>query len=166
MDEKKLNDMKETFRNFQKTIQDYQRKFSDNNEKLNELYNINRTVATARELKFSNFITQQIYNDVESLANLKVNVTCLSNVFKKQAKPEKLFSNSLSGSTLKPSSSSSSSLNNNNNVWRRKSNLQYERDLNVNLEFNRNLIQTLVPSFESCLCSRFYSCLLYTSRCV
>ena len=157
MDEKKLNDMKETFRNFQKTIQDYQRKFSDNNEKLNELYNINRTVATARELKFSNFITQQIYNDVESLANLKVNVTCLSNVFKKQAKPEKLFSNSLSGSTLKPSSSSSSSLNNNNNVWRRKSNLQYERDLNVNLEFNRNLIQTLVPSFESCLCSRFYS---------
>nr|AAO32549.1 BUL1 [Naumovozyma castellii] len=188
MDEDKLDNMRKTFQSFQKTIQKYQRKFRDNFEKLNELYNVDRTVATSRELKFSNFITQQIYNDVESLANLNVKVTGLPEVFKKQLntlKSDSALVSSLTGSTLKPSTSGENSSNaipivnakgglssstslisrasTSNRFhdqiirsWKKKSDLQYDRDVNVNLEFNQNLIQTLVPSFESCLCCRFY----------
>ncbi|SMN22035.1 similar to Saccharomyces cerevisiae YMR275C BUL1 Ubiquitin-binding component of the Rsp5p E3-ubiquitin ligase complex [Maudiozyma saulgeensis] len=185
MDEDKLDSIRKTFTSYLNKIKDYNDQFIENKDKLNELYNVNRSIVNARELKFTNFISSQIYNDIESLANIKVKIQSLADIFKKQLDtlkeeddPSLELTPVNSGSTTpqrkKPvkivnakgglGTSATISRNSISNrftdqiihQWEQKSELQYERKVNVNLEFNANTLETLVPSFESCLCCRFY----------
>lgn len=125
---------------------------------------------------FTNFISDQINNDIDSLAGLKVNIIDLHDIFKKQIhtfEEENEDIISKKGSSNPPSASSS-----NNNFlqatfsngastatkftqqivheWEKVKPLQYKRDVTVNLKLNPNIKETLVPNFETCLCCRFY----------
>ncbi|CCF56685.1 hypothetical protein KAFR_0B03890 [Kazachstania africana CBS 2517] len=181
MDSKKIASIKNRFGAYIQAIKDYSGKFHDNYEKFNKLYNKNTT--RERELKFTDFISLQIYNDIESLADLNVSIKHLPDTFKKQMDTLKdedsisvVRSNpiSASGSALKTKTSgnaltslstavSSSKTPVNSKFvqqivheWVKKEPLHYEREINVNLEFNQQLLDTLVPSFQSCLCARLY----------
>ncbi|CAI4896620.1 AFH_G0043590.mRNA.1.CDS.1 [Saccharomyces cerevisiae] len=188
MNKEKLTSIKALYDDFHSKICEYETKFNKNFLELNELYNMNRGDRRPKELKFTDFITSQLFNDIESICNLKVSVHSLSNIFKKQVSTLKqhlkhtLSEDSIShtgngnssspssapltpvtssskSSLFLPSSSSSTSLKFTDQIvhkWVRIAPLQYKRDINVNLEFNKDIKETLIPSFESCLCCRFY----------
>ncbi|AJS63452.1 ubiquitin-ubiquitin ligase BUL1 [Saccharomyces cerevisiae S288C] len=188
MNKEKLTSIKALYDDFHSKICEYETKFNKNFLELNELYNMNRGDRRPKELKFTDFITSQLFNDIESICNLKVSVHNLSNIFKKQvstlkqhskhALSEDSISHTGNGSSSSPSSasltpvtsssksslflpsgSSSTSLKFTDQIvhkWVRIAPLQYKRDINVNLEFNKDIKETLIPSFESCLCCRFY----------
>lgn len=188
MNKEKLTSIKALYNEFHSKICEYETKFNKNFLELNELYNMNRGDRRPKELKFTDFITSQLFNDIESICNLKVSVHNLSNIFKKQVSTLKQHPNhtlsedsishtgngnssspnsasltpvtsSSKSSLFLPSSSSSTSLKFTDQIvhkWVRIAPLQYKRDINVNLEFNKDIKETLIPSFESCLCCRFY----------
>ncbi|CCH59162.1 hypothetical protein TBLA_0B03210 [Henningerozyma blattae CBS 6284] len=80
----KLMKMKDRFSLYFKKVGTYAKKFEDNKAKLNELYSLSRLNQPLRELKYTDFISSQLYNDVESLANIKVDIKSLPNIFVKQ----------------------------------------------------------------------------------
>lgn len=181
LSQEKVHRINQQYCEFLSDIQQYEEKFDGNIIELNELYNMSRTSTAPKELKFTDFISAQIRTDVESLANLDIKVTNLTDVFKKQTHTLKnvsqdniasdLSSTSLnkstSGSFLASTFSGSSSDISRSSTsakfaeqivreWVPVGPLKYKRDVRVNLQYNRNIRQTLVPSFESCLCCRFY----------
>ena len=174
LDETKLAGITAKFKGYMETISKYNTRFTENKDRLNELYNVHRTVANARELKFTDFISSQIYNDIESMANLKVQTQTLGDIFKRQLDTLKsgVAEKSAPGATpikmanAKGGLGTAASISRNSissrfteqivREWAQKSPLQYERTLNVNLEFADLNTQTLLPSFETCLCCRFY----------
>lgn len=124
MDTEKMMEVKETFKKFYKLMLEYKKKFKENSEKLNELYNVNRTIATMRELKFTDFISAQMSNDMESMHSLEVEVTNLHDVFVKQPpKPDAEDSGFLK---LKPNNNEQ---NTGTTQWLKKHSSQYERKL-------------------------------------
>lgn len=179
LNQEKIHKITDNFTKYLHKIEEYEIKFMEQNTKLNELYNINRvdnTTTSGRKIKFQDFVPNQLYSNIESLARLDVKAETLSHVFKKQLdtlKKEDSDANS-SGSTsrlgnakssLGGSSGSVHSSRNNLSTrytkeliheWVKKGPLHYERTVNINLEYTKNLIETIVPNFESCLCARFY----------
>lgn len=176
LDSAKLASMNNTFKGYISQIENYYNNFTNNKDKINELYNKNRDVSNAVELKFSDFIPTQLYSNIESLAHLTVKVNTMGEVFRKQLstlKEKEHHSSTLSlsskynNSKVSMSGSTSNGLHSKtHNVpksseeifghWIRKGDSHYEREVNVRLEYTNNLLLTLVPSFESCICSRFY----------
>ena len=176
IDSAKVTSMNNIFRKYIAQIDDFRDKFEENKDKINELYNKHRDLNSAIELKFSDFISTQLYNNIESLAHLNVKVDTMGEVFKKQLstlKEKEHYSSglglsskygnskiSLSSSTSNGSRSKTYSTSKGSEEifgrWIKKSDSHYEREVNVRLEYTNNLILTLVPSFESCICSRFY----------
>ncbi|QID87413.1 ubiquitin ligase-binding protein bul1 [Saccharomyces pastorianus] len=188
MNKEKLAGIKALYDDFHSKICEYETKFNKNFLKLNELYNTERGNRRLKELKFTDFVTSQLLNDIESICNLNVNVHNLSNIFKKQINtlkqhPKRVSSedsishtgngnssspnsasltpvtSSSKSSLFLPSGNSSTSLKFTDQIihrWVKIAPLQYKRDINVNLEFNKDIKETLIPSFESCLCCRFY----------
>ena len=144
LDSQKLNSVKSKFTKYMAQIKSDYEKFKKNKTKLNELYNRNR-LQPDRELSlnFTNFIPNQLYSNVESLANLQVRIHAHSDIFKKQVEINKLLK--------KPSGSGGSGQG-----WIKKEPFHYERDIEIPIQYTPNLTYTLVPSFESCLCGRFY----------
>lgn len=178
MNESKMKDVKQTFKGFAAEIQNYSHKFHENLKELSVLYNKQRASERPLELNFADFLSPQMLNDVESLANFQTKVDVLSHVFKKQihtlkdASADNLSAVSSSGSLHKSGSSgfltttfsgSSSDISKSAKFteqliheWVKKGPLLYEREVKVNLEYNQNNRDTLVPNFECCLCCRFY----------
>lgn len=176
LDSVKLASINNTFKEYITQIEDYYNIFMDNKDKINELYNKHRDIANAVELKFSDFIPNQLYSNIESLAHLTVKVNTMGEVFKKQLstlKEKEHHSSSLSlaskhnnSKVSVTGSASNGSYLKTHNVskpseeifghWIKKGDSHYEREVNVRLEFTNNLLLTLVPSFESCICTRFY----------
>lgn len=179
LNHEKLQHIKQQYGGFVSEIQRYNEMFEKNAEKLNELYNMNCVSTAPKQLNFTDFISDQIQNDVESLANLSTSVVSLQEIFKKQTHTiKKPSQDSVS------SNSSGSSLNKNGSgtflvgsfgspsfdvprstgkdgeqasrEWVPAGSLQYKKTVRVNLEYSQNIKETLVPSFESCLCYRFY----------
>lgn len=143
LDSNKLCSMKDKFAKYMAQIKSDYEKFKKNKTKLNELYNKNR-LASDREqlLNFTNFIPNQLYSNVESLANLQVKIQSHNDIFKKQVeitKFSKKHGNDVSSQG-----------------WVKKGPFHYEKEFEIPLEYTPNLTYTLVPSFESCLCCRFY----------
>ncbi|CCK72113.1 ubiquitin-ubiquitin ligase BUL1 KNAG_0J00300 [Huiozyma naganishii CBS 8797] len=182
MNSDKIHNISEQFRVYLDKIESYAVKFRENRDKLNELYNKNSRITQQRILQFTDFIPSSMYNNVESLSNLKVKVQTLGHVFKKQT--DTLRDDYISPTASKTSlqglgggGGSGSGSNSGSNTphlphvkqptsakfaeqivrqWVKKADAHFEREINVNLEYNTNLVETLVPSFESCLCCRFY----------
>lgn len=176
LDPVKLDSINNKFKGYITQIEDYYDNFMNNKDKINELYNKNRDITNAIELKFSDFIPNQLHSNIESLAHLTVKVDTMGEVFKKQLstlKEKEHHSSSLSlaskySNSKVPITSSvpNGSHSKTHSVskpseeifghWIKKGDSHYEREVNVRLEYTNNLLLTLVPSFESCICSRFY----------
>lgn len=181
----RLKSIKNTYTEFLNKIKDYEKKFHEARDDLNALYNYNVEISRARELKFTDFVSPQMLSDVESLSNLDVSISVLSDTFRKQMHTLKDTSDSLSANPSTSNSSHSMSRNNSSGVlnptfsnssnsgktkttnaakfanqivheWIEVAPKHYERNINVNLEYNYDSKETLIPSFESCLCCRFY----------
>ncbi|KAK5780211.1 ubiquitin-ubiquitin ligase BUL2 PWA37_001397 [Arxiozyma heterogenica] len=137
MNKEKCDDIKALFKSYRDKIIKYKSKFNENVDKLNELFNIGRTVTTARELQFKDFISPLMLSDIDSIINLEIQRVEINDIFKKQI--------------IDP--------NNPELEWRTKedsSNTEFESILKVNLDFNQNVSETIIPNFETCLCCRFY----------
>lgn len=176
MNQDKVDSVRNTYKDMHKKIKDSEEKFAQNLEKLNELYNLSRRSTAQQELRFTDFISNQLNNDVESLANLKVDVRNLPHVFKKQVQT---LENKEDGSPLTSSKSNSASnllastfsgpSNHHNHTsmaamfknqlaheWIKSDEAEYDREITVNLQLNNDIKETIVPTFESCLCCRMY----------
>lgn len=182
MNREKLDDLKQKFTELSKTVSELDKTFEKNATKLNQLYNMRDTTLAPRDLRFTDFIPSQLHNNLDSLANLDVDVVHLHDIFRKQTHTLKDFtpsqdtiSSGPSGGSLTKSSSggflsstfsgssehsrSSTSLKFVDQIvheWVKCGPLKYKRIITVNLEYNENIRETLVPNFESCLGARFY----------
>lgn len=137
MNKEKCDDITTLFRSYKEKVTKYKNKFNENVDKLNELFNVGRTVTTARELQFKDFISALMLSDIDSMVNLEIHRVEINDIFKRQ--------------TI--------SQNDPKLEWRAKdnsSNTEFESVLKVNLEFNQNVSETIIPNFETCLCCRFY----------
>ncbi|SCU99907.1 LAMI_0G01618g1_1 [Lachancea mirantina] len=173
----KLNEVKSIFRKFKTEIIALQAKFYENSTRLNELFNASRVFPTQHELKFSDFISQQMLTDIESLSFLNSNVQVLHNVFKKQSQALAaeedsiqtasskngsgggILTSTLSGSSSSLSSHTSSSERVKRQLlheWIKGENGGFQRSITVKLALVEDMHETLIPSFESCLISRMY----------
>ncbi|CCE62624.1 hypothetical protein TPHA_0C04750 [Tetrapisispora phaffii CBS 4417] len=198
MNEKKMKTTQSLFSEYVQKIKTYKKKFNENLAELNELYNSSRTFTSSREIKFSDFISGQLHNDIESIANLNISIIQLNDIFKKQVDTLKSQSDSISansnihsagnsstsvgslypsrsggtnilsatfsGSTQHTSSKASTQSRMKDQLthdWVQCKQLQYERELSVNIEYAPDIKETLIPSFESCLCARFYLVRVY-----
>lgn len=143
LDSNKLSHMKGKFAKYMTQIKlDYEN-FRKNKTKLNELYNMNRLPSDREQsLNFTNFIPNQLYCNVESLANLQVKIQSHNDIFKKQGEITKFSKKHSSNSPAQG--------------WVKKEPFHYEKEFEIPLQYLPNLTYTLVPSFESCLCCRFY----------
>lgn len=128
--DKKLNDIKHIFKKYATKAQLGKSMFEESNEKLNQLFNIDRT-GDERKLNFNDFISKNLMSDIDSIVNLKVNQSNLPDVFKKQPILD-------------------------NTHWKQTGINQFEMTFNVALDINNKALETIVPSFETCLCARFY----------
>ncbi|AAS50640.1 ABL131Cp [Eremothecium gossypii ATCC 10895] len=171
----KLKDITETFTAYLAEVKEYQSKFEENIVQINELYNISRNTLSRRELAFGDFISAQLLHDIECLANLRVDVRNLHHVLKEQIRtlknpdddltlgePKATLSSNILTATFSGSSVSSGSAQADlyrsqiTRDWVPVEENQYVRNVNVNLVLNQDIKETLVPTFESCLCCRMY----------
>lgn len=154
MNEGRMRMMKETFIEYEKKYNTYKHRFKKNGRKINELFNIGRTLTTARELSFKDFISDQIKTDIESLANFDVRYDILNDIFKKQA-TQQTNNHVLSSPSHHPNGNDDNSKNF-NSKWLKMTDSTYEKTININLELAKDIKETLIPNFETCLCCRFY----------
>ncbi|AMD20277.1 HDL467Cp [Eremothecium sinecaudum] len=171
----KVDSIKELHKKYFEKLKSLQERFDRDFIALNELYNLSRRPDTLRELTFSDFVTPQLMHDIECLANLKVDVRSLSHVFKDQMQTLKnpdaaeirpglisSTSSTLLSSTFSGHNSSSNAQqmalfrDQITHEWVQISEREYDRQIDVNLVLSQDIKETLVPTFESCLCSRMY----------
>ncbi|CCD24849.1 ubiquitin-ubiquitin ligase BUL2 NDAI_0E00330 [Naumovozyma dairenensis CBS 421] len=147
LNEEKLSHITMSFKAYQNAISNYRKGFRENLMKLNELFNVGRTLSNARVLEFTDFITDQMRNDIESLCNLEVERIPVPDIFVKSALKQNVPEEKI------PSTGSSSLTT----PWIKCGPSEYQRKLILNLEYSeKNNNHTLIPDFESCLCCRFY----------
>lgn len=136
MNKEKCDDIQKLFKSYEDKVTHYRKRFNANVDKLNELFNKGRTISTARELFFKDFISTLMASDIESMVNFEMKRVEINDIFKKQV------------------------INQNDSelVWKPKieNSSESEAVLNVKLDFNQNINVTIIPNFETCLCCRFY----------
>lgn len=175
IDEKKLNAVKIKCEEYQNKIREYEQQFKENFDKINDSYNSSINPLNRQELKFTNFISHRLIKDLKSISRLKVEIKNLS-VFKRQSYIYSKEFNSLPTNALNTNrdTDSISYTNTNNkpylsrtvikepienqltNEWIKVSDAEYHYKLNVDIYLNQDLKETLVPNFQSCLCTRTY----------
>ncbi|SCV01887.1 LANO_0F14026g1_1 [Lachancea nothofagi CBS 11611] len=173
-------EIQSTFQEFKTEAENLQQKFNENRDRLNELFNKTRRPGVHEELRFTDFLSEQIITDIESIANLRSEVQTLPHIFKKQSHtleneddlldclPSKSPSKSPSTTSILSSTFSGSSSGTHHastaerlrrqlfHEWIKSNNQEYDRAVTVNLEFGDDSKETLIPTFESCLISRLY----------
>ena len=170
-DSRRLDDIKATFRSYRTRVSDFQTRFEEEKEKINELYNMDRTWGNIKTLSFKDFISDQIKSDIESLSNIEVRCDVLNEIFKKQPhsvvkvnptpgqSPMHSQNSSLRSSPIKPhiTDIADAQLPDGQRGWTQINSMQYERYVVADLEMTRDIHEALIPSFETCLCNRFYA---------
>ncbi|CCF55715.1 hypothetical protein KAFR_0A02790 [Kazachstania africana CBS 2517] len=132
-DKERLKNLQKTFKNYHRETNDFKSRFESESTKLNELYNIGRQSHNLRHLNFEDFISEQIESDILSLIDLKVHTTEVNDFFKKHKQ-----------------------MGENTSSWTKVNDLQFEKNLKIKLEINKDMNETIIPNFESCLFGRFY----------
>ncbi|KAL6929836.1 hypothetical protein ACO0SA_001240 [Hanseniaspora valbyensis] len=87
-----------------------------------------------RSVKFESFISNSLSSDLEALASLNIERFVMSNVFKPTVIPPADLLN-----------------------WVKVSNDEIKCELEINLNYRDDLMMTILPTFDTCLISRFYS---------
>ncbi|SCV01019.1 LAME_0G13520g1_1 [Lachancea meyersii CBS 8951] len=173
---KRFNQIQSSFLQLKQDAEEFRSKFEENQERLNGLFRRAGRSGQNKELKFSDFIPEQMLNDIESIATLRSHIQVLPQIFKKQSHTLKDEDDHLDPPPLKSSSSTSilsatfsgSSSSNHHtptaerlrkqlfNEWVKSSDQEYDRTVVVNLVLSDDIRETLIPTFESCLISRLY----------
>ncbi|SCW03300.1 LAFE_0G07404g1_1 [Lachancea fermentati] len=177
LNEDKVSTVRSTFQQFRDQTRDLQKEFEENCAELNLLFNRSGGAETHQELRFTDFLSKQLITDIESMASLRVDIQPLQHVFKKQIHTLTFDDDSVSASMSKSNSTGSilsapfSASSSNGNLhgatsekmkeqltreWIQSSESEYDRVITVNLCFNPNIKETLIPTFESCLLCRMY----------
>lgn len=134
------------FLEYKNEADDYHERFKLNKKKLKKLYHDE----TGVHLRFGKLFPERLYTDLKSLATLQTKLDVLGDVFEATNLHNdnniKII-NRESHNNADPHQSSG---------WKEKKPKQYERKIKINLNYLEDLQTTLVPSFESCLCSRLY----------
>lgn len=107
--------------------------------------------------------------DVQVLARMEANVVVIKNALKTKLVGEKSehvgsspISNMIPRASRNIKKASPSNCGHSvpshwkSNEWNRVNPTEYKKTLLLNIKFNEDLKATIVPSFESCLCSRSY----------
>ncbi|CAR21962.1 ubiquitin-ubiquitin ligase BUL2 [Lachancea thermotolerans CBS 6340] len=173
----RLDDIQKVFKAFKAEMVELKAKFDENFEQLNELFSKSRRSSIHQELKFTDFLSEQLMTNIESICTLRTDVRSLHNIFKKQSQtlenddkisdsaPNKsastasILSNTFSGSSSNSSVHTSTAEKLKNQLlheWVKTGDGEYERTVTVNLHMNDDIKETLIPTFESCLISRLY----------
>lgn len=153
-DNTRLHDIVYEFGKLHEKIENYRSEFKTKKPALNELFNSNiqlnpDNADQIRELNFVDFISDSLHKNIESLAKLKIEKTELNNVFKKQ-KPS-INTNHSDNTSHINHTTKHFPIN-----WTKSSPHVLDAEIPLKLEFADELLTTLVPDFEHCLCSRFY----------
>ncbi|SCU97276.1 LADA_0H05402g1_1 [Lachancea dasiensis] len=172
----RLEQVKNVFQGFKSEADELRVNFEKNRENLNKLFNKSARPGVHEELRFSNFLSDQILCDIESIATLRSGIQTLPHIFKRQIHTlvdeddslECSPSKSPSATSLLSATFSGSSIGSHEGSvterlrkqlfreWVRTSDHEYDRVITVNLQFGDDIRETLIPTFESCLVSRLY----------
>lgn len=180
MNKEKITEIVRKFQKHFKKSVELGKSFMENIDAITKLYENARTTGSQQEIRFADFINNQLINDIESLASLKVDVKTLPSIFKKQehivlAVNENIhpiksspLSRTSSANGLSPFSSnpilhkdtsppsSNATKQYLTREWIQSDANQYDREITVKLILGDDIKETLVPTFENCLCSRMY----------
>lgn len=129
----RMDNICERFGKYVEQIQACYIEYKSQENKLNKLYNTNMFTGRQRNLSFTDFIPNELYSNIESLSKLNVKVEAIKNIFQEQTIERK-----------------------HEQVWEKKEDNLYEKELLVDIKYCPDIKYTLIPSYESCLCSRFY----------
>lgn len=154
-----LHEIKETYETLLGEIEEYREQFDENFVHLNEVYNKNRDILEYRELNFTDFVSSKMFAFVKSLASLDVEEVHLHDAFKQKhlSKIQNTpHSNSIAYNPKSGKASGASSKEHHAYDWIKVGSLEYKSQLVLDLEFRDSMKETLVPSFQSCLCTRSY----------
>lgn len=132
------------FTEYRKQVDEYHEKFKADQENLIKIHQ----EETGLDLNFGDLFSKQLYTDLKSLESLQTKIDTLDFVFKKTKSCNR--NHKLSDNKLNHVSGNKST------GWTKTTSREYEREIILNLEYADDLQTTLIPSFESCLCSRFY----------
>lgn len=173
-DTNRLTNMKKMFGSYREQVSSYQTWFQEQRDKINELYNMGTSIGNFKTLHFKDFVSDQIKSDIESLSNIEVRCDILNEIFKKQPSSTTQVSHSplrnveRTSSPIrhempdspKPQGSTPNATDPSNATgkgWSQVSMQEYERYVTADVEMTRDIGETLIPSFESCLSCRFYA---------
>ena len=165
----KYNEIKKIFKEILENIEAYRDEFIKNQTKINLLLADDaRASLRNRSLDFSDLMPSSIIKDVQVLANMEANVVVMKNALKTKLVGEKsvpVASSPISSIIPRTSRNKKTSPSNyhhsvlshrKSNEWNQVSSTEYKRTLLLNIKYNDDFKATIVPSFESCLCSRSY----------
>lgn len=165
----KYNEIKKIFKEILENIEAYRDEFTKNQTKINLLLADDaRASLRNRSLDFSDLMPSSIIKDVQVLANMEANVVVMKNALKTKLVGEKsvpVASSPISSIIPRTSRNKKTSPSNyhhsvlshrKSNEWNQVSSTEYKRTLLLNIKYNDDFKATIVPSFESCLCSRSY----------
>ncbi|CEP65025.1 ubiquitin-ubiquitin ligase BUL2 LALA0_S17e00496g [Lachancea lanzarotensis] len=174
--QERLEQVQGAFQQFKQEAEELHRKFEDNHEELKRLFKPTGRSGVHEELRFSDFLSEQMLNDVRSIATLRSEIQVLPQIFKKQSHTlrddddlgglvpiKSPSSSSLLSATFSGSSAGSFHTSTAErlkrqlfNEWVQSSHQEYDRAVTVNVKLSDDIRETLVPTFESCLISRLY----------
>lgn len=170
-DERKYNEVKKRFQEILTSIETYGDEFTNEQTRINSLL-VDGAQASLnnKQLSFFDLMPLNLISDVQTLAQMKVDVVVMKNALKSRlVKAKDVHSNSSSSSSsIIPRASRStvkSTVSNSgnsllahwkSNEWDRLSATEYTKTLCLDIKFNEELKTTIVPDFQSCLCSRSY----------
>ncbi|CAI4736286.1 AAC_collapsed_G0048020.mRNA.1.CDS.1 [Saccharomyces cerevisiae] len=165
----KYNEIKKIFKEILENIEAYRDEFTKNQTKINLLLADDaRASLRNRSLDFSDLMPSSIIKDVQVLANMEANVVVMKNALKTKLVGEKsvpvasspissIIPRTSRNKKTYPSNYHHSVLSHRkSNEWNQVSSTEYKRTLLLNIKYNDDFKATIVPSFESCLCSRSY----------
>lgn len=171
VNKRKFDEVKKSFKEILANIEAYSENFTNNETRINSL--LDETAKASLHGKppmFSYLMPPSTIKDVQVLAHTEVDVTVVENALKSKlavandVHPCSPYSISsiiprASRSIIKTASSNHSSSSFSHcklNEWNRIGATEYTKTLSLNIKFNEDFKGTIVPSFQSCLCSRSY----------
>ncbi|QLG74678.1 hypothetical protein HG535_0G05610 [Zygotorulaspora mrakii] len=160
----KCNEVRRKFKDRLELIQTYETIFQQRQAEINSLYVRSSETKRNDPLTFSEFLSTKDIDDVQSIANMGVDVIYLSKALKSKISSSKesssgssLFSilssdsNKTASTTLASFTARSKSIS-----WESISPTEYRAALCISVKLEENYKGTLIPSFKGCLCSRSY----------
>ena len=169
LNDRRYNEVKKGFQEMSATIETYSDDFTRDQTTINSLLAEDAKASLGnKQLVFSSLMPLRIRNDVQALAHMDVDVAIIKNALESKVVAANDLHSGSSSSNMIPQASRSIIKNASpnsrgsifspakSNEWDHVSAKEYRKTLSLQIKFNDEFKGTLVPSFQSCLCSRSY----------